>query len=331
MASGNTAKYTCKYGSTDMLTATNYHAWKRDMEAFLLSEDALDIVEGREQAPNAGSREGTRDASMREAIRDFRRRSGRAYAMITTSCDDSVRNLIDDVPRGDCVAVWKTLKDHLDTSKTRSGRIEIVRRFHRLRMSPDSTISEYISKLRETRKELAGSPEQITDETLTNHLLSTLPGEFSNIVDIITHKPVEEQTLAIVTETLIEYEKKLEARKAEAGAGPNTANTLANANGLSAALRPQHRNNFRRTPYEKTGNASNDSRRQSRDTSDAECWYCLQKGHMQRECDLKRRANDLRNQRVLRRAQGNAAYIDNANPSSIPQDVEIDGFMAGTH
>jgi uncharacterized protein YheU (UPF0270 family) len=316
-----------------MLTATNYHAWKRDMEAFLLSEDALDIVEGREQAPNVGNREGTRDATMREAIRDFRRRSGRAYAMITTSCDDSVRNLIDDVPRGDSVAVWKTLKDHLDTSKTRSGRIEIVRRFHRLRMSPNSTISEYISKLRETRKELAGSPEQITDDTLTNHLLSTLPEVFSNIVDIITHKPVEEQTLAIVTETLIEYEKKLETRKAEAGAGTNTANTLSNANGLSAGIRQHYRSNFRRTPYQKSENNNNNDGPQSRNIADSECWYCLQKGHLQRDCDLKRRAMDLRNQRTLQRS-GNAAYIDNAIPcpiTSTPQDIEIDGFMAGTH
>jgi hypothetical protein len=170
--------------------------------------------------------------------------------------------------------VWKTLKDHLNTSKTRSGRIEIVRRFHRLRMTPSSTISEYISKLRETRKELAGSPEQITDDTLTNHLPFTLPEEFSNIVDIITHKPVKEQTLAIVTETLIEYEKKLEARKAEAGAGTNTANTLGNPNGLSAALRPPHRNNFRRTPYQKSGNTSTGSCQQGRDTFDMECWYC---------------------------------------------------------
>jgi hypothetical protein len=174
---------------------------------------------------------------------------GRAFAMITTSCDESIRALIDDIPQGDPVAVWKALKEHLDTSKTRSGRIAIVRRFHRMRMSADSTVSEYISSLRETRKELFGSAEKITDETLLTHLLSTLPDSFSNIVDIITHKPIEEQTLASVTSDLIEYEKKLQERKEELGAGTNTANTMTDANALAASVQSRNRSTFRRTPY----------------------------------------------------------------------------------
>jgi hypothetical protein len=266
---------------------------------------------------------------------------GRAFAMITTSCDESIRALIDDIPQGDPVAVWKALKEHLDTSKTRSGRIAIVRRFHRMRMSADSTVSEYISSLRETRKELFGSAEKITDETLLTHLLSTLPDSFSNIVDIITHKPIEEQTLASVTSDLIEYEKKLQERKEELGAGTNTANTMTDANALAASVQSRNRSTFRRTPYNlqrnnkprdpQTEHSNSDSKAidtQRNDTGN-QCWYCLKTGHIQRDCELKQRASELRIKRVNRFA--NVASIDDAEAISTTNvETEIQGFMAGT-
>jgi hypothetical protein len=297
MASESAAKYTCKYGSTDKLTAKNYHSWKRDMEAFLLSEDALDIVQGKELAPAANARDPVAQAT----LRDFRRRSGRAFAMITTSCDESIRALIDDIPQGDSAAVWKALKEHLDTSKTRSGRIAIVRRFHRMRMSANSTVSEYISSLRETRKELVGSAEKISDETLLTHLLSTLPDSFSNIVDIITHKPIEEQTLAAVTSDLIEHEKKLQERKEELGAGTNTANTMTDANALAASVQFRNRSAYIR-------------KKKSRSNGGLRRWRIprLRRGNASAQRNLRANVLSQRNWRANARVQGNL-YADAAN------------------
>jgi hypothetical protein len=255
--------------------------------------------------------------------------------MITTSCDESIRALIDDIAQGDSAAVWKALKEHLDTSKTRSGRIAIVRRFHRMRMSANSTVSEYISSLRETRKELVGSAEKISDETLLTHLLSTLPDSFSNIVDIITHKPIEEQTLAAVTSDLIEHEKKLQERKEELGAGTNTANTMTDANALAASVQFRNRSAYRRTPYKRNNKPrdshteSSNSDSQRNDTAN-QCWYCLKPGHIQRDCELKQQASELKIKRVNRFA--NAASIDDCEDISTPHvETEIQGFMAGTH
>jgi hypothetical protein len=81
------SKYTCKYGTTDYLTARNYHTWKRDLSAFLEGEDALEIVLGNEHPPAANAT---------AQFRDYRRRSGRAYALIYSS-DARVRSFIEDL------------------------------------------------------------------------------------------------------------------------------------------------------------------------------------------------------------------------------------------
>jgi len=43
--------YTCKHGSTEMLTPRNYHTWKADIMVFLTCENALEIVLGNEDPP----------------------------------------------------------------------------------------------------------------------------------------------------------------------------------------------------------------------------------------------------------------------------------------
>ena len=82
-------KFTCKHGSTEMLNDRNYHSWKRSLKAFLIAEDAFGIVTGTEAPPNTGAT---------AQLRDFRRRSGRAYSLIYASSDETTRSLIDNLP-----------------------------------------------------------------------------------------------------------------------------------------------------------------------------------------------------------------------------------------
>jgi len=64
-------KYTCKHGSTELLSAQNYHGWKNDIMAFLGMDDALDIVLGTEAPQGKASAQ----------ARDYRKRSNRAIAL----------------------------------------------------------------------------------------------------------------------------------------------------------------------------------------------------------------------------------------------------------
>jgi len=43
--------YTCKHGSTPILSARNYHSWKNKITNLLAMDDSLGIVLGMELAP----------------------------------------------------------------------------------------------------------------------------------------------------------------------------------------------------------------------------------------------------------------------------------------
>jgi hypothetical protein len=45
--------YTCSHGKFAKLTSLNYIQWAADVAAVLIDEDALEIVEGREDVPVA--------------------------------------------------------------------------------------------------------------------------------------------------------------------------------------------------------------------------------------------------------------------------------------
>ena len=67
--------YTCKHGSTEMLTPRNYHTWKADIMVFLTCENALEIVLGNEDPPPANA-----SFAMRES---YKKRLGLATGMFT--------------------------------------------------------------------------------------------------------------------------------------------------------------------------------------------------------------------------------------------------------
>jgi len=179
----------------EMLNDRNYHSWKRSLKGFLIAEDAFGIVTRTEEHPNAGTT---------AQLLDFRRRSGRASSLIYTSSDETTRSLIDNLPNEEPNYVWTALPLAFDTSASLSGRLTTVRRFHKTTMKLGTSVSTYISTLKDICQPRAGSQERISDNVLISHLLSTVPETFAAIAGIIESKPAAELTLDAVTTTLID-------------------------------------------------------------------------------------------------------------------------------
>ena len=99
------AKFTCKYGTTDFLTARNYHTWKHDIMDFLASDDALEITLGTEEAPHGKAT---------ALARDYRKRSGRAFGMIRSSTDPEVRLFVNSLEHRDPARLWVALREKYD-------------------------------------------------------------------------------------------------------------------------------------------------------------------------------------------------------------------------
>jgi len=78
----------------------------------------------------------------------------------------------------------------------------------------------YLASLLRFRKTLAGTESAITDKTFRSHLLSTLPKEYDNYVDILMEKE-SQHTIDSLIKRLLEREKTLLSRQAE-----NTSSNL---------------------------------------------------------------------------------------------------------
>ena len=286
----SSTKFTCKHGSTEMLSDRNYHSWKRSLKAFLIAEDAFGIVTGTEEPPNAGAN---------AQLRDFRRRSGRAYSLIYASSDETTRSLIDNLPDEEPNHVWTALRVAFDTSASLSGRLATVRRFHKTAMQPGTSVSAYISTLKDIRQPLAGSEERISDNVLIGHLLSTLPETFANIAGIIENKPAAELTLNAVTTSLVNAETSMTLRNAQVGSNTNTASTIIDGNALATTVRSGSINQGNRGQNSGRGGHRRwqpySNQRQAE--SNPKCYYCLREGHRERDCSLKQNAADYRKER----------------------------------
>ena len=279
--------YKCKYGETRKLTAKNWHQWSRDMEFFLQAEDSLEIVLGMEEVPEKNS----------ESYAHYRKRQGKAAAMINAACHSSVKGFIKG--KRNPKEMWDALTDNLDRVNTRSGRLMIKREFNTLR--PKHSITEYVHKLLECRTELQNSEQEISDEEFITHILTTLPSAFDSIVSIITHdKSAEAKTVDYVISTVLEADRAMESRKEEVGASSNTSGTLTTSNALITTTRPNRSLNYRiRNPQHQ----NHKSYRRNQHTAYSQsqhgsqnitCFYCTKRGHRIATCNLKRNAEKLR-------------------------------------
>ena len=178
-------------------------------------------------------------------------------------------------------------------------------------------VTEYICQLTEYSNRLAGSEQAISDETFIAHLTTTLPETFKNIVDIILHQPAEEQTLAKVISTLIEWEQSEATHHAanqskywqpipSAAPIPSESQT---SSALHAQTNPKRRSAFGQyhrafnshirpalTKYHGRGGrfaGSSGMRTQNyiggrgvghKGQSQQECRYCGKLGHIQKDC-----------------------------------------------
>ena len=270
--------YTCKHGSTEMLTPRNYHAWKADLTVFLRCENALEIVLGNEDHPPANA-----SFAMRES---YKKRLGYATGMVYSSVEPSIRSVINKLPNQQPAHVWAALGQKYNTATSRSGRLAIRRRFQLTTMKKDGLVQDFISSLTALQQELVGTPEEISDDSLISHLLANLSNPFKSVVDIITIRPSADETLDSVSTQRIEYEISNALRQAQIGSNPNTAGTVAEGHTL-AAEGGSHETHIRQQSERGRGNRRGNGKGHSNRCKPygskpvSKCFYCLNEGHRQ--------------------------------------------------
>jgi len=113
--------YTCKHGSTPILSARNYHSWKNNITNLLAMDDSLEIVFGTELAPSANA---TAQA------RDFRKRSQRAVEMIWSSTEPCIRTILNCLGHRDLHAAWEALHERYDVAASQFAHVATLAHLH---------------------------------------------------------------------------------------------------------------------------------------------------------------------------------------------------------
>lgn len=248
--------YRCKYGEMAKLNSHNYRKWRQAIEGFLIEADALRIVLG-EEAPPGGPPQVA-------AAKDYHLRSGTAVAMIHASCFDAVKTHISGVR--DPERMWEILKEKHDTAHSRNGQQSVFSEFASLRpLGTDSSINDYVMRLKRCQNELRETELAINDLMFTNQLLNHLPSAFNVVERPIVDKPQDIQTADYVIDRILEEERVI---KSENESAPASDLTFTKALAATSSARPPH-NHRASTPRLK-------------------CWSCGKLGHKRADCRKQR-------------------------------------------
>jgi len=168
------AMYRSKYGEFPKLNHLNYSQWRKHMEVILRAEDAFELTIGNENAPAD---------NQRVQLAEYRRRKGKAIALIFGSCTTSAQQYLEGLT--DPEEMWTLLGEKLNTVASRAGHMATLCQFSRARPVPGKAITEYISTLRYFWDLLSGTQEPITESAFISHVLMTLPATFDTFSDIL--------------------------------------------------------------------------------------------------------------------------------------------------
>lgn len=314
-------------GKLPILTGANYHQWQSKIMDHLQGINARHIVNGVETLPGGNAS---------NAQRDFNERKEKASSMLRRACGYEARSYIEN--EYDPVTIWQVLREKFASdAAAQPTRLQLTMKFGTSRLKPNQSVGEWIAELRQIQNELAGSVAAINDHQIISHVLTHLPANYKYLKTLISHsKDPAVQTLENIAHEfqLFDAEEKLEN---QLSGNLTSASTLTKANALSAQ-QTNHRgrggyrgrgnyrgrgrsgfrndSNYRQYPYtnrlsQEKNNVNSEAPKLTRSGRPAHpdimCYYCLQKGHFQNDCELRKRANSLTQQRRAKFANRAAA------------------------
>jgi len=171
-------------------------------------------------------------------------------------------------------------------------------------MKPGMSVSDYISSFSDISQELEETSDEVTERHLIMRIFATLAAQFANIADILKNRPIEEQTLNSISTILIEHKTARALRSTTTGSNLNLAGTSSNALSANVNGGKHHRTNgrgkHRRKPY--------NNKRATSDPSNITCYYCTRKGLKEIDCEVKKRATEMRKGREDKRGKSASAH-----------------------
>jgi hypothetical protein len=311
-----------KNGRVPLLTTSNYKPWSVAIRHILDSVSCWEIVNGTEQAPPIPGNNGS--AAVREKHIDYKKRKSTACSLLYSSCSIDLQGHINDI--WEPTIVWETLSGQADESKQRGGPILLRRQLQLEKYSGEGPVSAYVSRILSYRDRLAHTPQKLSKDEVIAYILIGLPESWSTISTIIENQPLEAQTLDSVINTLNTHERKLATQATQAVQPTKQLNAL--------VARHQKRKKTRQyggranKPYQyRDQDRDQDQDSDQDDEDEIECWYCLKRGHLEKDCRIKKQADRKRNKRQKQEAKVSLATASKATADVVRTDLISDASI----
>ena len=242
------------------------------------------IVKGEEIAP----------VDNPAALNKFNERSDKALSTIVLAVAPSLLYLLGDPE--DPVEVWKALESQFQ-ARTWANKLNLKCKLHNLKLEENKSVQEHLKAMTEIFDELAVIGYPVEEEDRAVQMLASLPESYSMIKTAFEASP-EVPKLAVLTEKLINEERKIKEKRKTVQMRESTSNVLfAGANFAGASSRQKV------------------------------CFYCGKTGHIKRFCDewLKKCESENKEKPT---AVANMCYRNNRNKTQFDSESSDDECIA---
>ena len=282
------------------LTILTFPAWQKAMSLALMAEGCMDIVNGEEEEPEPPepltgevTDEDIKEYKNMEALyraeyKDYNKREGKAAWMIARTLGEGVDAFIKDT--NDPFVMWGNLAAAMDTKGNLVHQRALRKRFSDLVHDGKETIDQYIAKLKEFQRALNGTPDPISDEALVSKIFTTLPKEWDLKIRAIEDN--DSLDLPQIEKILRNYQLFLSSTKVENIALAAKGKKPGKGRGKKAKTK-----------------AADKKVTSGRVNKEAECWYCLQKGHFKNDCPTRKEVIRRSKERKEGKDKGEAANV----------------------
>jgi hypothetical protein len=177
--------------------------------------------------------------------REYRKLEAKARGCIQGACSEPVKMYLAGITTEE--EMWIVLHNRMNSTASIKGRLALRRQFRDTQPVPGRPLSEVISRLHAIRFQLATTKQSIDDETFKDHLLTSLPSSYNNLVEIINEREDE-----VSVEEVIRKVQQSEMAKGKAIISANTSavsgDALYSHTNTSSMGRGRGRGNFRGFP-----------------------------------------------------------------------------------
>jgi transposase InsO family protein len=242
----------------EKLGTDNYHTWAQRMKFALILKGWWKAVEGQDES----------ETNSAKALAAIGLAVEKHHLPIISKCQDAKE-------------AWESLKATYE-AKSNARKLQLKRELNHLRKEPSEPLTTYFSRATDIRDQLLSAGQEVPDDEIVLTILSGLPSEYDMVVTVLTTGN-EQHKLDELLAKLLQVEQRSTRT-------PDTKERALFSNGANTSFRG--RGDGRQS--KPGGNWRPGGGSKPKQHSEAECWHCGRKGHIQSECRSKARGEPAR-------------------------------------